>query len=143
VTHAVVDDHLLRDLVADDVGDQLRRVVDAYDLATTNLYFVRLCKSVVGARGGRLTGDWSMARRRALGQRLLQLPDSIHIVPMRLIGYRMAELAALHRVSTLGAEAIAAAEHLAGPLCVWDGDDGPGIRAAAAATQISYRTVNR
>jgi hypothetical protein len=143
VTHAVVDDHLLRDLVADDVGDQLRRVVDEYDLATTNLYFVRLCKSVVGARGGQLTGNWSLARRRALGQRLLQLPDSILILPMRLIGYRMAELAASHRVSTLGAEAIAAADHLAGPLCVWDGDEGPRIRAAAAATQISYRTVSR
>ncbi|MDQ1392045.1 MAG: hypothetical protein QOF30_1022, partial [Acidimicrobiaceae bacterium] len=30
-----------------------------------------------------------------------------------------------------------------GPLCVWDGDDGPGIRAAATATEISYRTVSR
>jgi hypothetical protein len=139
----VLDDHLLRDLVADDVGDELRRIVDEYDLATTNLYFVRLCKSVIGARGGQLTGNWSMARRGALGQRLLQLPDSIHIVPIRLIGYRMAELAATQRVSTLGAEAIAAAEHLAGQLYVWDGDDGPRIRAAAAATQISYRTVSR
>ncbi|MDQ6614518.1 MAG: hypothetical protein M3083_07180 [Actinomycetota bacterium] len=143
MTHAVVDDHLLRELVADDVGDQLRLVVDERDLATTNLYFVRLCKTVVGARGGQLTGSWSRARRRALGQRLLQLPDSILVVPMRLIGYRIAELAASHRVSTLGAEAIVAAEHLGGPLCVWDGDAGPGIRAAAAATQISYRTVSR
>jgi len=50
----------------------------------------------------------------------------------------MAELAASQRVSTLGTEVIAAAEHRGGPLWVWDGDDGPGIRAAAAATQISY-----
>jgi hypothetical protein len=137
VTHAVLDDHLLRDWIAEDLGEQLNRVASEYDLATTNLYFVRLCKSVIGARGGQLTGNWSPERRRALGQRLLQLPDSILIVPMRLIAYRMAEVSDAHRVSTLGAEAIAAAERLDGPLCVWNGDDGPAIRSAAAASGAS------
>jgi len=37
---------------------------------------------------------------------------------------RVAELADSQRVSTLGAETVAAAEHLEIP-CVWDGDDGP------------------
>ncbi len=143
MTHAVIDDHLLRDWVAGDLGEQLDRVVSEYELATTNLYFVRLCKSVVGARGGQLTGNWTPERRRALGQRLLQLPDSILMVPLRLIGYRMAEVADAHRVSTLGSEAIAAAERLAGPLCVWDGDDGPAIRSAAAAIGIDYQTLSR
>lgn len=143
MTHAVIDDHLLRDFVAEDLSEQLNRVASEYELATTNLYFVRLCKSVIRARGGQLTGNWSPERRRALGQRLLQLPDSILIVPMRLIGYRMAEVSGAHRVSTLGAEAIAAAEHLGGPLCVWDGDDGAGIRSAAAASGIDYQTLSR
>ena len=40
-------------------------------------------------------------------------------------------------------EAIAAAEHLGGPLCVWDGDDGAGIRSAAAASGIDYQTLSR
>lgn len=143
MTHAVIDDHLLRDLVADDASEQLDRLAGEYDLATTNLYFVRLCKSVVRARGGRLTGNWSPERRRALGQRLVQLPDWILILPMRLVGYRMAEVADAHKVSTLGSEAIAAAERLAGPLCVWDGDDGPAIRSAAAAFGIDYQTLSR
>ena len=143
MTHAVIDDHLLRDVVAEDLGEPLNRIARDYELATTNLYFVRLCKSVIGARGGQLTGNWSLERGRALGQRLLQLPDSILILPMRQIGYRMAEVSDAHRVSTLGAEAIAAAGRLGGPLCVWDGDDGPAIRSAAAASGIDYQTLSR
>jgi hypothetical protein len=60
---------------------------------------------------------------------------------MRLIGYRVAELAESQTVSTLGAEAVAAAEHLGASLCVWDGDDSPGIREAARATGVTYRTI--
>lgn len=71
------------------------------------------------------------------------LPDIIEVVPMRFLAYRMAEIADAHRVSTLGAEAVAAAEHLGGPLCVWEGDDGRGIRSAVAALGASYRTVTR
>lgn len=47
----------------------------------------------------------------------------------------------LHRLSTLGAEGVA--EHLGGPLCVWDGDDGPGIQQAMASLGLLYRTVGR
>jgi hypothetical protein len=135
-----LDDHLLRDVLAGEQRRRLARLVATNELATTNLYYVRLCKGVVGARGGRLTSGWSEERRRELGRRLLGLPESIAILPMRLIGYRVAEIAHDHRVSTLGAEAVAAAENLGASLCVWDGDDGPGIREAARAVGVSYRT---
>jgi hypothetical protein len=141
VSQVVLDDHLLRDVLADERGRRLARLVEQNELATTNLYYVRLCKSVVAARGGALTGGWSGERRRELGRRLLDLPESILILPMRLIGYRVAELAGSQRVSTLGAEAVAAAEHLGASLCVWDGDDGPGIREAARANRVTYRTI--
>ena len=141
MSQVVLDDHLLRDVLADEQGRRLARLVEQNELATTNLYYVRLCKSVVAARGGALTGSWSGERRRALGRRLLDLPESILILPMRLIGYRVAELAGSQRVSTLGAEAVAAAEHLGASLCVWDGDDGPGIREAARANRVTYRTI--
>jgi len=55
----------------------------------------------------------------------------------------MAELAGVYRVSTLGAEAIAAAENLDAPLCVWAGDDGPGIRGAMQSLGQDYRTIPR
>lgn len=143
MTRALLDDHLLRDLLAEDQSDDLRRLLEDHQPATTNLYLYRLCRSVVSAPGGALTGSWGAEQRRELGRRLLTLPDTIEVVPIRLLAYRMAEIADAHRVSTLGAEAVAAAEHLDAPLCVWEGDDGPGIRAAMAALDASYRTITR
>jgi hypothetical protein len=143
VTRAILDDHLLRDLLADDLSRELGRLLRSHEPATTNLYLLRLCRSAVSARGGALTGAWPIDQRRQLGLRLLTLPAEIEIVPMRSIAFRMAEIADAHRVSTLGAEAVAAAEHLRAPLCVWEGDDGPGIRAAAAAVRATYRTISR
>ena len=140
---AILDDHLLRDLLADDLPAELARVLDRYQPATTNLYLYRLSKSVVSARGGALTGGWTAGQRRALGSNLVALPDGIQIVPLRTIAYRMAEIAESHRVSTLGAECAAAAEHLDASLNVWSGDDGPGIRAAVTGLGLVYRTIDR
>jgi hypothetical protein len=143
VSRAVLDDHLLRDLLSDELSDTLTRVLGEHEPATTNLYYLRLCKSAVAARGGRLTGSWPVERRRALGRTLVALPEAIEIVPMRALAFQMAELADQHRVSTLGAEAVAAALHLDAPLCVWEGDDGAGIRTAAHAVGAVYRTISR
>jgi hypothetical protein len=143
MTMAVLDDHLLRDLLADDVSDSLAQILAEHEPATTNLYYLRLCKSVVSARGGRLTGSWPIERRRALGRTLVALPAGIEVVPLRTLAFPMAELADQHPLSALGAEAVAAAMHLGAPLCVWDGDDGPTIRTAAEAAVADYRTLAR
>ncbi len=143
MTCAILDDHLLRDLLADDVPAELGVILARHEPATTNHYLYRLCKSVVSAPGGALTGSWSAEQRRALGSQLVALSSDVEVVPMRTLAYRMAELAGAHRVSTLGAEAVAAAENLDAPLCIWSGDDGPGIRAAMAALGQDYRTVQR
>lgn len=143
MSRAILDDHLLRDLLTADGSPGLDAVLADHEPATTNLYLYRLCKSVVSASGGALTGAWEPERRRALGSQLLTLPSDVEIVPVAVLAYRMAEIADDHRVSTLGAEAIAAAGHLAAPLCVWAGDDGPRIRAAIAARQGDYRTIER
>jgi len=143
VSRAILDDHLLRDLLADDVPPELVNVLAKHEPATTNLYLYRLSRSVVAAGGGALTGRWSAEQRQALGSKLLMLPGRVEIVPLRTIAYRMAEIAATHRVSTLGAECVAASEHLDAPLCVWSGDDGPGIRTAMADIGRDYRTITR
>ena len=140
MTQAVLDDHLLRDLLTRKISLGLEAVLRDHEPATTNLYLLRLCKSVARAQGGALTGSLPPAVRRALGRRLVALPEDIKVVPMRDIAFRMAELAATHRLSNLGAEAVAAAEHLEAPLYVWAGDDGPHIRAAMT-TVGEYRTV--
>lgn len=143
MTRALLDDHLVRDVLADDVSAGLARLLHDHEPATTNLFLYRLCKSVVSAPGGALTGSWEPEQREALGRRLLALPAHIEIVSIRLLAYRMAEIAGAYRLSTLGAEAVAAAEHLDAPLCVWEGDDGPGIRAAMAALDSGYQTITR
>ena len=142
MTKAVLDDHLLRDLLSDEVPVGLRRILRDYDVATTNLYYLRLCRSTAAAHGGQLTGSWPEERRHALARSLLELPEEVEILPMRRLAFRMAELAVAHRVSNLGAEAVAAAESLSGPLCVWSGDDGPAIRSCAKACRVAYRTVS-
>ena len=142
MSKVVLDDHLLRDLLADDVGSELAHILAHHEPATTNLYLVRLCRSVAAAAGGALTGSWPVDVRRELGRRLVALPDGIAVVPMRTIAFRMAELAHEHRLSTLSSEAAAASEHLDAPLCVWIGDDGPRLRAAMASISGEYRTIS-
>lgn len=139
----ILDDHLLRDLLADDLPAELADVLDRHEPATTNLHLFRLSKSVVSARGRALTGGWTAEQRRALGANLLAVDDRIRIVPLSTIAFRMAEIADAHRLSTLGAECVAAAEHLDASLYVWSGDDGPGIRAAMTDLGLDYRTIDR
>lgn len=143
MTWALLDDHLLRDLLADDVAPALTALLATRRPATTNLYAYRLAKSVIASRGGALTGSWTATQRGALGARLLDMRRDVEVLPMIEITFRMGEIANTHRVSTLGAEAIAAAEQLEATLCVWSGDDGPGIRAAAEATGLEYVTIAR
>ena len=142
MSQVVLDDHLLRDLLADDVGSDLARALADHAPSTTNLYLVRLCRSVVGSRGGAFTGSWPQAARRALGNRLVVLGEDVEIVPMRTLAFRMAELADSYRLSSLGVEAVAAAEHLGAPLCVWSGDDGPRIREAMAGIGAEYHLLD-
>ena len=142
MSRAVLDDHLLRDLLADNASTGLAQILAGHEAATTNLYLVRLCRSAVTAAGGALTGAWPASARRELGRRLVALPGDIAVVPMRTIAFRMAELADVHRLSTLSAEAVAAAEHLNAPLCVWARDEGPRLRAAASSIGVEYRAIS-
>lgn len=141
MSHVVLDDHLLRDLLADDVSPILERLLAAHSAATTNPYLVRLSRSLVTATGGSLTGSWPLVARRSLARRLVMFGDDIEIVPMRQLAFRMAELADAYRLSSLGAEAVAAAEQLDAPLCVWSGDDGPRIGAAMAGISAKCRLI--
>jgi hypothetical protein len=143
VSIALLDDHLLRDVLGQDLSPDLADLLRQHQPATTNLYLHRLCRSVVSARGGALTGAWPAERRRELGRRLLALPDIVRVVPMQLLAYRIAEIADANRLSTLGAEAAAAAEHLNAPLCVWSGDNGPAIRTAVTAIGLEYKVISR
>lgn len=143
MSHVVLDDHLLRDLLADRQPPGLTRILRTRDPATTNLFYFRLCRSVAAGRGRALTGSWPSEHRRALGRALVTLPDEIRVISMRALTYDMATIATDHGLSGLGAEAIASCRVLDAPLYVDESDDGPKIRAAAKSHGITYRTISR
>jgi hypothetical protein len=122
---------------------ELARLLDGNRVATTNLFYARLCRRTTGDHTtSRFLDDLPAEMRSAIEQRLRLLPHAIVIVPMRDLAWRMAELAADFRgLSMLGAEAVAAAVHLDATLCVRDKNDGPGIRAAAEALGVPYVTI--
>lgn len=138
----VVDDHLLRQLLVRRPPPELSPFLDEHVIATTNLYYARLCRSVATAeRTDRLAGVASPVTRIDLAGALQQLPDDIVITPIRAMAWAMAQLAGEHRLSLLGAEAVIAAAHLDATLCVASTDDGPGIRAAAEAVGVPYVVI--
>lgn len=141
MSHVVLDDYLLRDLLSDESPAALRRILRTRSPATTNLYYLRLCRSVVASTAGALTGSWPDEARRELGRALVRLPDEIRVVSIRAIGFELVELANEYGLSSLGAEAIASARFLDAPLYVHEADAGPRIRAAARALGITYRTA--
>ena len=139
----VLDDHLLRDWMA-------RRdtaLVDAVAgevVATTNLWYARLCKSAARAADGALLHGWNAVERRALIAGLVALPDDIVAVAMRDIAWEMGALAAEHKgLSALGAEAVTAAISLDARLLVSARDDGPGIRDCCATLGLRYTALDR
>ena len=139
----ILDDHLLRDwMLTPDRA--LRDAVGAEDLATTNLWYARLCKSAARVGSGAVLGPLNQLARRALVAALVELPDDIAITPMREIAWRMGMLSDHgSRLSTLGCEAVASAEHLGARLLVSVRDDGPGVRQSCQRLGIRYTALRR
>ena len=113
-------------------------------MATTNLWYARLCKSAARVAGDALLVDWSDADRRALIAGLVALPEDVAVTAMRDLAWRVGELIADHRgLSTLGAEAVGAAIAMKGRILVSARDDGPGIRSCCTMLGVSYQTLAR
>lgn len=139
----VLDDHLVRDWMARR-DDALVGAIGEDAVATTNLWYARLCKSAARVGGGALLQGWAASERRALIAGLIALPDDVVVIPMRQLAWRMAELSADHHgLSTLGAEAVAAAIETHGRMLVSTRDDGPGIRQCCERLGIGYDAVPR
>jgi hypothetical protein len=139
----ILDDHLLRDWM---VGPDrlLRRAVGREPLATTNLWYARLCKSAARSAAGALVGSLGIDERRALTAALVRLPEHITVVPMRTLAWRMGVLVGEHAgLSTLGAEAVAAAEDISARILASSRDDSPGIRVCCDQLGVDYSTLTR
>lgn len=139
----VLDDHLLRDWMARRDESLVEAIADE-TMATTNLWYARLCKSAARASGLAQLRDWNVAQRQALIAELVALPQEIVVVPMRQLAWKMGQLAAdRNGLSTLGAEAVAAALELDARLLVSSRDAGPGIRRCCATLGVPYDTLDR
>jgi hypothetical protein len=139
----ILDDHLLRDwMVGPDTA--LRRAVRGEGLATTNLWYARLCKSAARASAGALVGNLDVSERQVLVAALVELPDEFTITPMRNLAWRMGTLGAKETgLSTLAAEAVAAAESFPARVLASSRDDSPGIRRACGRLGLLYDTLER
>jgi hypothetical protein len=143
VAVVLLDDHLLRDWLAGP-DTALKRAVARSNVATTNLWYARLCKSAAGYGGGALLGSWSGKEREVVIAGLIALPESLSVIPTIDLAWRMGQL--VHEyvgLSTLGSEAVASAERLGARVLVSSRDDGPGIRNACGALKIRYQVLKR
>jgi hypothetical protein len=139
----ILDDHLLRDWLARR-DDELVEAVRDEQLATTNLWYARLCKSAARTEARSLLAGWGPTGRRALIQALIALPDDIVVLPMRHLAWRMGELSADHMgLSTLGAEVVATALELDARVLVSARDDGPGVRQCCSDLGVVHDALAR
>ncbi len=145
----VVDDHLLRDILAGE------RTLDLGGLApdgvaTTGLWLFRLCSSladpeVAGKLAALVSGLPADVQDRFLAQ-ITALPDEIEVVPMRDLSWSMAQLQHRHRsegrgMSALMVEALAAADRLGAGIAVSTHDVGPNLRDSATADGIAFHIL--
>lgn len=141
----LIDDHLLRTVLA---ARPTRRVSNArarHELATTELYFHRLCASFARPEvAGRLSAPVAALTeddQERFRQQLVSLPDDIISVPIRQLAWRMATLKQQFRLSTLAAEAVAAAEELGAMIAVDAADVGPAMQDAAHELGVRFIVV--
>lgn len=138
----LLDDHLLRAWLGG-ADDALQGAIGGEPVATTNLWYVRLCKGMVSHQGGELD-NWPEEERRALIAGLVSLPDGVTVVPMRRLAWRMGELIAGHAgLSALGAEAVASALSLDAQVLVSSRTVGPGIQRCCEAVGVDHSVLAR
>ena len=145
----VVDDHLLRDILAGERTSDLGGLAPD-GVATTGLWLFRLCSSladpeVAGKLAALVSGLPADVQDRFLAQ-ITALPDEIEVVPMRDLSWSMAQLQHRHRsegrgMSALMVEALAAADRLGAGIAVSTHDVGPNLRDSATADGIAFHIL--
>ena len=145
----VVDDHLLRDILAGGRDETLGGLAPD-GVATTGLWLFRLCSSlaeptVVGKLSGPVASLPEDLQERFRAQ-LVALPASIEVLSLRDLAWPMALLQARHRaarrsLSTAMVEALAAAHLLGQAIAVSQNDVGPNLRAAAEADGVAFHIL--
>lgn len=145
----VIDDHLLRDVLAGRRGLDLDGLAPK-GVATTGLWLYRLCRSyadpVVAGKLSAPVQNMDEQRQARFRAQLLILPDDVKVLGLRELAWPMAELQVRHRaegrnLSAAMTEALAAAHQLGAALAVSQVDVGPNLEAAAQADGLTFHIV--
>ena len=138
----LLDDHLLRDWLGG-ADEALQHAIGGGAVATTNLWYVRLCKGMAARRHAELA-NWPDRERQALVARLVALPDWVTVVPMRQLAWRMGELIAPMAGSRRwGRRPSASALTLDARVLVSSRNVGPGIERCCEAVGVRHVTAAR
>lgn len=141
----LIDDHLLLATLCERAPAALDRLRRGRRVFTTGLWYHRLCRalasgSVTGTFSSRL-GELPADSARRVIAAAVELPRSIGLVSFRDLGWPMADLLQSQRLNLVTLEATAAARHLQATIAVGEPDDGPLLRSAAQALDISVRVI--
>jgi len=148
VARVVIDDHLLRDVLAGNRSPDLGGL--ATSLATTGLWLFRLSSAWATPEVlGKLTAPVAALpadQQELFRARLVALPDEIELLPLRQLAWSMALLQHRHRIegrplSAAMAEALAAAHALGAAIAVSRHDVGPNLKAAAEQDHLAFHIV--
>ena len=144
----VLDDHLLRDVLAGDRSPDLGGL--ATSLATTGLWLFRLSSAWASPEVvGKLTAPVAALpadQQDLFRARLVALPDEIEVLCLRQLAWPMALLQHRHRIegrplSAAMAEALSATEALGASIAVSSHDVGPHLKAAAEHDRVAFHIV--
>jgi hypothetical protein len=141
----VVDDHILLRILLDDEPSDLRP--DGARVFTTGLWYHRLCRSLgdrsIAENFSRVLGRAEPAVGAAAIEALTRLPDSIDLLSLRELAWPMARLIDDGvRLNLMSLEALAAAEHLDGELCLAVLAENPPLVKTAEARATPVRLLN-
>lgn len=139
----VLDDHLLLDLLAEDVQGWLAETASQSAVNTTASWYYRVANawehgSGRGSMSGRITAMAEPART-AVVRRIAELPEEVGLIGPRTLVPIMAGLQTPRRVNYLSAEALALAVLTEATVAVRT--DSPPLREACQAVLVDYRVV--
>ena len=148
MTSVVIDDHLLRDVLAGDRSPDLGGL--ATSLASTGLWLFRLSSAWATPEVlGKLTAPVAALpadQQELFRARLVALPDEIEVLPLRQLAWPMALLQHRHRIegrplSAAMAEALTAAHALGAAIAVSRQDVGPNLKVAAEHDHVAFHIM--
>ena len=145
----VIDDHLLRDVLAGSRAPDLDGVAQE-GIATTGMWLFQLFISFADpAVAGKLSAPVALLPeklRAVFRARLITWPADTEILPLREIAWSMAVLQKRHRaerrlLSAAMVEALTAAHRFGGGIAVSRHDVGPNLRAASEADGLAFHIL--